>query len=57
MAKSMILADFGIQNGRQAAILELTDPIFCVQVDTWGYMLIPNLVTLAYTVMKTSREN
>jgi len=23
----------------------------------WGYMLIPNLVTLAYTVMKTSLEN
>jgi len=28
--------DFGIQNGRQAAILDLTDPIFCVQLGPMG---------------------
>ena len=28
--------DFGIQNGRQAAILDSTDPIFCVQVCPMG---------------------
>ena len=28
--------DFGIQNGRQAAILDLTDEIFCVQVGPIG---------------------
>ncbi len=36
MSKSMIWADFGIQNGRQAAILDPTDPNFCVQVGPLG---------------------
>ena len=49
--------DFSIQNGRQTAILDLTDPIFVCRWAPLGYMFIPNLVTLAYTVKKTSHEN
>ena len=41
--------DFGIQN------LGSDRPNFFVCTSaSWGHMLIPNLVTLAYTVMKTS---
>ena len=41
---------------KMAAWIWLTQFFVC-RWAPWGYMLIPNLVTLAYTVMKTSCEN